>query len=385
MLNQDKNQTNSFVDFYDESNFLPVSQKDTGSEIHELRRRRLFTSLSVPPSAIRGSRVLEIGPGGGANAELLLRFNPYSLTLLDGSSTAVTELKARFMQDNVTIIQGDFLSEIPDESFDLIIAEGCLPGQKIPGAVLSKMSEHVAINGQIIFTTQTSVSLLAEILRRIITKVVLENSKATLENKVDVLVAYFKPSLDSLIGMSRPYKDWVVDVLIHPWENGCHVFTADQALEAVGKNFDVVACRPELFLDQSWYKQDLGGFSNKTLGFKARYTTASAILIDYRLNSPSTSELSVDEAELLEARCASVYILHNRFNPKSEKDSQELLKELRLISDLIQSVFPQTYNALMDFIESYPKLLANPTTQVFGSFHEWFGRGQQYLSIIRNY
>lgn len=383
LLSNDQGQTNSFVGFYDETNYVPVSQEDTGSDIHELRRKRLFTSLGVPPYAIRDSRVLEIGPGGGANAEILMRLNPKSLTLLDGSSAAISELKARFMADNVRIIEGDFSSSIPNETFDIIIAEGCIPGQKMPEEVLSQISQHVAVDGHLIFTTQTSVSLLPEILRRIIAKVILADSEATFEDNVDLLVRCFKPSLESLVGMSRPHQDWVVDVLIHPWELGRHIFTADQALDAIGDDFDVIGSRPEIFLDQSWYKQDLESFSKKTTGFRKMNKTSSSILIDYRLDKFNSSGLSFHDAEALDAACSSIYKIHEKFNPSSKNDIEELVGKLRDISELIQDVFPQTLISLNDFISNFPKLLEKPDAQVFDTFHHWFGRGQQYLSVIR--
>jgi 2-polyprenyl-3-methyl-5-hydroxy-6-metoxy-1,4-benzoquinol methylase len=383
LLSNDKGQTNSFVGFYDETNYVPVSQEDTGSEIHELRRKRLFVSLGVPPIAIRDSRVLEIGPGGGANAEILLRMNPKCLTLLDGSSVAIAELKARFMASNVKIIEGDFSSNIPNETFDIIIAEGCIPGQKKPEKVLSKISQHVSIDGHLIFTTQTSVSLLPEILRRIIAKVILEDFDATFDDRVDLLVKFFKPSLESLVGMSRPHRDWVVDVLIHPWEIGSHIFTADQALNAIGDNFDVIGSRPEIFLDQSWYKQDLEGFSNKTTGFKKMNKTSTSFLIDYRLDKSNSSELSFHDAEALDVACSTIYKIHEKFNPNSESDIEDLISGLRNISELIQNSFPQTFISLIDFITNFPKLLEKPEVQAFDTFHHWFGRGQQYLSVIR--
>lgn len=383
LLSHDEGQTNSFVDFYDETNYVPVSQVDSGSDIHELRRKRLFTSLGVPPYAIRDSRVLEIGPGGGANAEILLRLKPKHLTLLDGSSAAIAKLKARFMADNVRIIEGDFSSSIPNETFDIIIAEGCIPGQKMPNEVLSQLSKHVAIDGHLIFTTQTSISLLPEILRRIIAKVILADTESTFNDKVNVLTRYFKPSLESLVGMSRLHQDWVVDVLIHPWEMGRHVFTADEALDAIGNKFDVIGSRPEIFLDQSWYKQDLGEFSNKTTGFRKMNKASSSILMDYRLDKFNFSELSFHNAEALEAACSTIYKIHEKFKPSNRNDIEELLSELRDIAELIKGVFPQTLTSLNDFIDNFPKLLEKPDVQLFDTFHLWFGRGQQYISVIR--
>jgi 4-hydroxy-3-methylbut-2-enyl diphosphate reductase IspH len=106
-------------------------------------------------------------------------------------------------------------------------------------------------------------------------------------------------------------------------------------------------------------------------------------LIDYRLDKSNSSELSSHDAEALDIACSTIYKIHEKFNPSSESDIEELVSGLRNISELIQDGFPQTSISLNDFIANFPKLLEKPDVQAFDTFHHWFGRGQQYLSVIR--
>jgi len=375
--------TNSFVTFYDQVKQVPVSQFDSGSTEHEIRRKRLFASLGVSPNTVKGSRILEIGPGGGSNAEIILRWLPEKLTLLDGSLTAISQLQSRFQDEKVEIILGDFLTNLPNEFFDIIIAEGCVPGQKNPSRLVSSLSQRLAVNGQLIITTQTSISLLSEILRRIIAIVLIDKKQDKFEENISVLSEYFKPSLNSLEGMSRPVRDWVIDVLIHPWEVGNHLFSPIDALAAVGKDFDIIATRPNTFLNQEWYKTDVKEKSVMTEGIEKNFQIESCLLLDYRQSEWAGEGFDKDQADLLQSLCNAVYKLHCTTQVYDSTHVFELLDLLNRILETIEGNFPSAHESLKDFALNFERFVEFPQKQYFSSFHNWFGRGQQYLSLMR--
>lgn len=382
MQNSDQDQTNSFVGFYDQVQQVPVSQFDSGSATHKIRRLRLLTSLGISPSTIKGSKILEIGPGGGDNAEVVLSWLPKKLSLVDGSKTAISQLKSRFHQHEVEIIHGDFLKCLPNEQYDLIIAEGCVPGQKNPKSLVAALCERLALNGQLVITTQTSESLLSEILRRIVAKYLMERADS-FEEKVSLLSDFFGPSLWSLAGMSRPVEDWVIDVLVHPWELGNHVFSPKDAIEATGFDIELIATRPQIFINDYWYKNDIGRESLVTRSFKDGVEHETYKFLDYRQTQQNSGTLTPQEAKKLSTACQNIYNLHTKYTIDNQIHATELINELELILKIINTTFPLTCASLEDFIKNFRKLFENPTVDPFSQFHLWFGRGQQYLSLMK--
>ena len=63
--------------------------------------------------------VLEIGPGDGRLTEAILSQNPKHLTIVEKDSRFAALLREKFANQNVTVIEGDFL-EFPSNRFDVV-------------------------------------------------------------------------------------------------------------------------------------------------------------------------------------------------------------------------------------------------------------------------
>jgi hypothetical protein len=383
--------TNSFVEFYDSIEHVPVSQHDFGTQLQVTKRVRLYSGLGIPSLAFRNSSILEIGPGGGQNAQALLGMKPRKLSLFDGSRTAVNNLELLFLPSEnniVEIIHGDMNIDLPEETFDFVIAEGCIPGQKNPEGSILTISQRVGTNGILVFTTQTATSLLAEILRRIIAKRIIELSNGDQELYIKSLIEFFTPSFLALPGMTRSPRDWVLDVLVHPWEKGNHIFTILDAYKQLEKNFTIIGTRPEISLDTSWYKTDVKTAWGKSQTILDQYEVASVTFLDYRKQSNSEnpyqySLFSLSEIKDIETYCGEIYSLHNSIQENHWNDLPTLHSLIQSIDKIISVKFPKTHLSITDYLQALPELIENPNKDMLSDFHSWFGRGQQYVSVMR--
>ena len=312
--------SNSYISFYDEQQEVPVNQIDSGSIAHKLRRQRLFSSLGIPRLAFYGKRVLEVGPGVGDNAKLLLANNLKSLVLFDGSKTAIEILNKKFAteiaEQKVFIKQLDINNEEIEERFDIVICEGMVPGQYDSHLTVNKLKTLVDVNGILIISTQSYISVLSETLRRIIGKSIINKCAGDREKAIELCTNFFAPSFDSLKNKSRLDRDWVIDVLIHDWDKfrGAHVYEISDAVKDMGKNFEILNTLPDFAKNLHWYKQDIEVQSIKTKKVLENYEIDRLLLFDYRTDQSSIQSLSVKERLSISNRlnflCMSIYNLH---------------------------------------------------------------------------
>ena len=91
----------AFVTFYLANQISPVSQDISDLEKHFQRRDSLFRSLGIPPSFVKGSSVIEFGPGSGHNAVFTASLSPGTYFLVDGNELGLKETKDKINQIRV--------------------------------------------------------------------------------------------------------------------------------------------------------------------------------------------------------------------------------------------------------------------------------------------
>ena len=92
--------------------------------------------------------------------------------MVDGGEAILSAAKKRLRkagipESRMRFVQSLFEDYQPDECFDLVIAEACIPMQENPAAILKKISSHVKPGGVLLITTISPVSYFSEILRRL--------------------------------------------------------------------------------------------------------------------------------------------------------------------------------------------------------------------------
>lgn len=372
-----------FLDFYGKRNIIPVRQDISDWAAHIARRDALLRHLGIPRSAIHHARYMEIGPGSGDNALHIASLSPASITLLDGNDASLTALakhqaEGRLPSDT-RIIKADILEFEENDGCDIVWCEGVIPGQSNPDQFLRKVASNASENGIVVFTTVSGTSYLAEVCRRALMPFVREKCRSD-EELVTSLVALFEPGLKSLKGMSRRHDDWVLDNIVHPW-TGRGLFPFERAVTALDEDFDVLGMSPHILQDWRWYKNVPK--SDRTINATAieSFLSVSAFMIDYRQqpNAPLPPEAG-KEIDRLSDEALS---LHDEFLRSGvDADFEHFLSCLRRIGSMLESAMPLTAESINSYLGAVPSFMKGEyDCTTLGRFHEWFGRGQQHVSM----
>ncbi len=323
----------SLLDFYQQHGISPVKQDVTDLPAHFARRAKLYRDLGLPPIAVAGSRVLEVGAGSGDNALYTYSLCPEDYVILEPNPSGCADIRKRGIWADVLETQIEDYD--PGDQFDLVLCEGLLGlcGTD-PKVLLEHIAKHVAPEGVLVITCIDAISDHAEVLRRAMAQQMIDRT-APLEDQVAMLRPVFAPHLATLKGMTRSVDDWIIDNLLNPASIG-PTFSIPEACEALDGRFEVLGCSPRFLLDWRWYKEAKPG---NQWAIDAYWQQAHNLL-DCRDCEPAKTK--EENLELM------VYCL----------DFRERVRRYELGDETV---------ALPD--------QCSPA---------WFGRGQQYLSFVRN-
>jgi 2-polyprenyl-3-methyl-5-hydroxy-6-metoxy-1,4-benzoquinol methylase len=370
----------SFVDFYNKHNISPVSQDISNLEKHFQRRNSLLTNLGIPALFVKGSNFLEFGPGSGHNATYIASLSPNHYHLVDGSDVgvkAVKKLLSEYQINDLKVIHSLFLEYKSDFVFDIVWAEGCVPHQSNPIDILKHLSSFTKKSGVFVVSTINGISHLSETIRRLFASIHTEQIDL-LHDKLDVVRPLYSKHLKHLKGMSRPVDDWIIDGMLQPTHKS-KLLSIPDTIQILENNYNIYNTSPKFIQDWRWYKDITGkGVDDINKIALNCYYSNNLNLIDYRFEFPAHS---VEFGMKLENLCAKSWnIMCSIQNGDSTqwKVFYDLLDE---VSELIKDVAPETAMAI---IESSQWLQDGaPINSDMKHFQEWWGRGQQYVSLIR--
>lgn len=382
-----------FLDYYGSQGVIPVSQAAVGIEIRRRQRLGLYRTLGIPALAFRGSRVVEFGPGTGDNSEIAASLGPASYDLVDGNAASLRALEAKLADGQLDasvcrLVRADFNDEripgVEHGSYDVVIAEGCIPGQVYPIASLQRIARYAAPDGLLIVTTCDEISVLAEHCCRIAMAPVLAARGGRFDESLEIACTIFGPHLERLAARSRSTRDWVIDMLMHPLP-ASWTMSIDEALIALD-GFRYHGSSPRFATEWRWYK----AMADDPAGSKLvvdEWRTVAHLAIDYRTDPSSTRRLSEPEFASIKAACARVaalcFEIRNSLDLR-RLDAVEL--ELGAVAALLAEIrgMERTVASIDDFRRSIPVLAAGRWDYEYRDFLGWFGRGQQYLALIRS-
>lgn len=371
-----------YVDFYRKLGISPVTQDISDLRRHFGRRDSLYRFLGIPPSLVAGRAVMEFGPGSGHNALYTAALRPGRYVLVDGNPIGVAETRDNLNRhglhgDAVEVVESLFESFESPERFDIVLAEGFLaPHSKAPLDLLRRVSRFVKPGGLLVITTVTPASLLSEMVRRLMrTRLIAPTAPAA--EQVALLRPILGPHLATLKGMSRSVDDWLLDNIVQPVSPD-GLLTIPQAIEALADEFDAYGSSPSFSTDLRWYKEVHGDERGFNAGMTECYFRRLATLIDYRF-SPSDHDERIGWT--LEAQCRSVwdFMIAREAEGRLEQ-SAHLAERLGQIADALSAVLPQTAAALDEVAGLFSGQRREADLSLFPAF---WGRGQQYLSLIR--
>jgi len=373
----------SFVDFYKSLGISPVSQNLDNLYQHFRRREHLYYSCGIWPESIEGKSVIEFGPGGGHNALYTASLKPASYKLVEGNPVAVEQIR-RFVNNNqlsksVEICNSLFEEIFPDERFDLVIAEGCVPHQQDPVKVLQHIARFVKPGGLLLTTAISSSSYLSEICRRLVPNIMGTDHRDS-EAVLRKFFAFYDRNLQRLTSRTRPTRDWILDNIVQDLENRS-LFGMNDVLSALETDFTIIGTSPCIGLYKNWYKEYSRDSESSVTAREAREAISGAevALLDYRLNNYS---LPLDMAETIKDCSESIWSLMKSIQ-NGIAAPEDLFPIFERLEGLLQSVSPITLPSVQSFshfirCKSLDVLLRN------GGLVDWWGRGQQYVTLRRN-
>ena len=368
-----------FVDFYTQHGVTPTRQDIGDIASHFQRREALHRQLGIPTALLKGSSIIEFGPGSGHNAVFWGALGPSRYVLVDATPTSLLgtrELLANHCPNTpADVVESDILSFHTDEKFDLVVCEGVIPTQLDPSSFLRHVASFAKPGGIVVTTCMDPIGVLPEVLRRIAAACITP-PEMPFQDKVAFLVELFSPDLGYLPAMSRRPDDWVIDQILHPWSGP--LFSVEQAIRALDGAFETLSSSPRFVTDWRWYKsirqQDFG-FNSDAL---ACFWQNAHNLLDYRFVVPPRAHAI---NQLLESICSEIYQKH-RASQSAGRDFS--VSELQPCLERLISALDGCHESTREAVGDYSSWLNRGGRGERGAFPELWGRGQQYVSFVRN-
>jgi len=382
-----------FLDYYGSRGVIPVSQSAAGIDVRRRQRLSLYRTLGIPGLAFRGSRIIEFGPGTGDNSEILASLGPASYDLVDGNETSLLALAAKQADRRLDptvcrLVRADFNDEhidgVEQGSYDVVIAEGCIPGQVDPVETLRRIARYAAPDGLLIFTTADEISTLAEHCRRFVMAPVLARYGGSFTESLEVACTIFEPHLSTLSARSRSTSDWVIDMMLHPLPANW-TMSIDEALLTL-QGFRFHGSSPKFCTDWRWYKAMADDPPGNGMVVD-EWRSLSHLAIDHRIDPESTRRLTAGEFDVIKR--ASALISSLCFEIRDSLDLARLAEVDVALGTLVGALsaipgMERTVASIDDFRRSIPVLAAGRWDHDYHDFLGWFGRGQQYLALVRD-
>ena len=376
----------AFVAYYNENSIMPVSQ-DVNDPDFMFRRESLYRMLGIPLPTLCGKQILELGPGGGFNAIAVTHYKPRSYVFVDAAKISLQELKRKkatglFGDVEIDIIQSNIFDYADKRVFDLVIIEGVIPGQTKPDEILKHAASFVAPNSFLVTTTTTAAGLMSEVCRRLFRPFILDQGK-TFDEQIAISEKIFDPHLKSLETRTRPTRDWVLDVILHEWENGAKVvFSLLDSCRTLGPNFEFYNSSPKFFIDDRFYKKINRPSGVPSESLSQQFSHLPLAFLDYRVSLldilKSGCELDVEDL------CTTLFNIQlDIVEANSYNKLEEFMSYLKKLKKLLPDVSSPTVVAIDEFLIKFPEIIKKKILLDLPEFSSWWGRGQQYSSFTR--
>ena len=374
-----------FLSFYNQIGFAPTRQQKSSANTLAARRAFLHRSLGIPNIAIRGSDIIEFGPGSGENSETLIAQAPRSYKFVDGSDAVLTNLQGRLTTTTPSSTSAapefifstsNILDYEDDALYDLVICEGVLPMQMKPREMAAHVLSFVRPGGVAILTCMDSVSSFSEIARRYVASSIFENLEYS-EELVLQLVDSFTPDFAHLPGMSRQPDDWVLDSIINPWLG--NFFSLQDALEVAIDGHALLGTSPRFLQDWRWFKDPSALEENTTLTCAvSSYRRNVHSLLDARF----TGQTRLDDqanSNLIDVTSSIATRVRGHISGNFPYESEDFGGDIMHLIKTTEGLHRQTVQGLQSLADW--SVSRDPSD--LAQFRSLWGRGQQYISLMR--
>lgn len=366
-----------FLDFYEKHSVIPTKLEITDQEKFFKQRDFLFETLGIPKHFLRGSKFLELGPGTGQKTVHLLSLNPALYVGVDNNFASINATRKIIAESGFIgaskIIDSDFLDFVDTEDYDLVIAELVVPTQNDPLLFLNKLSTFLVPGGVLIFTCMDPISLLSETLRSAIVKN-LQLIDNNVHRSAARIVAFFEQDLNLLHGMNRKRTDWAIDQMIKPPVGS--LLDLPSALDYLANIAEFHGSSPRFTEDFRWYKSPKVSEVSLSEVAIANYWKKCHNFLDFRT---LCREVTPNDNKRLFQLSNDIYsAVHEG---KWGQDSSEIVaSRCKEILKLISANCQLTSRSLESFLSYWH----SGDTEKLQNFRPWWGRGTQYVSVIKS-
>jgi len=373
--------TNPFVKFYGENNISPVRQNIDDLSKHFLRRENLYRTIGLAPFSFRERRILEVGPGGGYNF-LHLFAQGADVDFVEPNLTAQLELgellaKHGIARDRWTLF-GDVVEKYEtSKTYDVVLAEGFIPGLYHRDQVILKLKSLVSEGGVIVVTCVDELSLFFEHLKRMVAYRLI-SGMTEFESKVRKLVEAFESHYLSLGHVSRLVQDWAIDAFLNPAGYG-EMFGIDNCIQEFGDSFDFLGSSPSMFTNYSWYKDT---HYNHYLNVLEQFSIKRHALLLFDL--PESTRKASENEKLVEL-ATKIRTMAKKIQDNNEEISFNkiivMLADFKVRAFDIDPRIPKIIDETVFLLQK--DALEAEDIRKAKNFGTAFGRGQQYVTLVK--
>lgn len=392
---------NNFLQFYSQNQISPVSQNLHDLSLHFGRRIGLYRTLGLAASLFQDRDILEVAPGSGHNSIVTATFKPRSYDLVEPNPTGFNKMVSLFEEHKLCTNSIRFFNTRledfqEEETYDIVVCEGLIPGLSNQNQFLRHLAARVRKGGILVVTCADAVSVFFESLRRYLARLLVRNlvddteSRDAQQEAVEILLSAFKSHLSALMGMSRPAEDWIWDNMLNPAAANLAAsreFSIEKCLGTLGGEFYFYGCSPVFMSNWNWYKNlplDPHVYNEE---FSSSFVSQRHSFLHYEETGFSNSATN----RLLYRYCK---VFSSQLEARIPKEwttiSSEIIdldfeqvRGVQAIAD--QCGLHRSVAAIAEFLDLFvggiiPEAKAISEMTVFRSA---FGRGQQYLSLIK--
>jgi len=382
--------TNDYLEHYKQHNISPVRQDISDFNKHFTVRTKLYQDLGLAKTYFKGKKILEVGPGSGYNSLITSQLGPSQYVLIEPNEAAISHMKSLFNKYSLQMeniqIHNLFLEEyMSNTCFDIIICENMLPWIKNNLKVLEKIDNNIEKDGILVIGCSDEIASFFDISRRLLANILLQRtSPSTYSEKIDILVNAFSSHLDTLKGFGRLKEDWCADNLLGQAVYNVNLSVSD-LIQYFQSDYSYYSMVPNIICDETWHKEvPLDTYSQNQVKI-SKFQNTWHNLIHYKEMS---EEKSAEENNLLRELCREYFNLIQESELNYQKSDQHNL--IKLLTKILESLHVKDTNnliyksisELITFIEDDDISIQSIATK-FQYFHSAFGRGVQYVSMIK--
>jgi hypothetical protein len=188
-----------------------------------------------------------------------------------------------------------------------------------------------------------------------------------------VLRPIFGSHAAHLPGMTRSTDDWIIDTIINPWQH--ELFSIEDAIVALDDKFEILGSSPRFLTDWRWYKDIHGSDAQLNKLAIRQYHSHGVSLIDCRAEVPPVGQRS---ALYVAAWSRAIFDLMQEAESGGTVRCEAVAGSCVELADHFWKSSWRTSAALRNAAGYFRN--RDPLVD----FVSWFGRGQQYISFVRN-